>query len=857
MLTQISDCKLRSCKDLQERDQPQEQAQQQQEAEQPPLLEQPLAQQQQAANVQPLALQQQEANDQPMAQIQQQGPITCTNKYYFPESWSHSLVYLIPKPHGGGVRPIALTSCILKLLEKLILNRLHWVMESRALSESLVPDFQFGFRKFRSCSDNLTILTSEIQEGFLQNKMTAALFIDVKGAFDNVVPDILIRDLLELGFPKRICQFVQNLIHSRNVQFVVDGKLTPLRTSQKGTPQGSVLSPTLFNIYLRKIAKLLHSRTKLLQFADDIVIYATATNLRKAIDSLQKSLEQIQKYFRDRGLEISPTKTQLMIFSPFKRNYNHCVIRIDDRVIGPSETVRFLGVVLDPKLSGTAHMDYLISKARITANIISSLRGVWWGAHPQLLLNVYRAILRGSLEYAFHIFCLQNSTKFHRLEIIPNKAIRVSLGYRISTPINTMFAEAKEPPLKLRLQYLAAKYLIKVQSVTNHPVTQSLSQIAYYAMQDPERAEYVARNFPLAEAFRGVEQTVRYIYKSTILPTFQYSFYSSFFSPPHYYPGPDLMSIFSRIPRQQVQTAFEQAFGDVMRDTLVFYTDGSKTQSGNYVGSACHSPQIQLQIMHKLPSQTSVFTAEAWAIYNAVLLCLDLRPTCATIVTDSKSVLEAFAAPYLRKCNYLIPLIKAKLLMARERGTRIQFIWIPSHIGIAGNEIADSLAKRAIREGTPPPQFKIPYTDLFAVSKERLDNRFKDYLATRARDKGTHYYNNIYRESSKPWYYKSGLSRGTIVTVNRIRANHYNLNHSLYRKNLIDDSSCPCGNRIQDINHLVFYCPITIRHSIGLREFICKSKGPSCRDIYDNLRKPTSKVCRLIMAFCKAIEVQI
>ncbi|XP_071582342.1 uncharacterized protein [Temnothorax nylanderi] len=314
----------------------------------------------------------------------------------FPEAWSHSLVYLIPKPHGKGARPIALTSCLLKLLEKMILNRIHWCAESG--TSNLIPDHQFGFRKFRSCSDNLTILNAEIHNNNLLNKTTVALFIDIKGAFDNVIPPILVDDLVQANFPPKTCQFVQNLITERIVQFVIQ-----------------------------------------VHFGNDIIT--------------------------------------------------------------PTNTVRFLGIILDPQLTGAQHMDAVINKARKVADVISALRGVWWGSHPQLLLNIYRAVLRGYIEYASHIFSLKSSPKFHRLEIIQNKAIRACLGYRISTPINTMFAEAKEPPLRLRLQHLASKYLIKSLSITNHPVIEAMFQLAITAQDRPPDLEYCRKKFPLLDLF--------------------------------------------------------------------------------------------------------------------------------------------------------------------------------------------------------------------------------------------------------------------------------------------------------------------------------------------------------------------
>ncbi|XP_018406275.1 PREDICTED: RNA-directed DNA polymerase from mobile element jockey-like [Cyphomyrmex costatus] len=280
----------------------------------------------------------------------------------FPSQWSYSLIHLLSKPNNSGVRPISLTSCLFKIMEKMILNRLYWLIES-PLSDFL-PNNQFGFQKFRSYQDNLTTLVASIHSGFLTNRDTVAVFVGIKSAFDNVLPHILIQDLQSLNFPLLLLSFIANLISSRNVQFITQGSISAPRTTFKGTPQGSVLSPTLFNLYLRKVNDALHLDTELLQFADDIVIFSSQRNITAAIQSVELSLQGLDLYLRERGLEISLPKTQLIIFSlkrsTARMNYS---ISLHNHHFLPSNTIRFLGVFLDPKLSGKAHMSSVINKA--------------------------------------------------------------------------------------------------------------------------------------------------------------------------------------------------------------------------------------------------------------------------------------------------------------------------------------------------------------------------------------------------------------------------------------------------------------------------------------------------------------
>ncbi|KYQ49824.1 hypothetical protein ALC60_11100, partial [Trachymyrmex zeteki] len=135
--------------------------------------------------------------------------------------------------------------------------------------------------------------------------------------------------------------------------------------------------------------------------------------------------------------------------------------------------VKFLGIFLDYRLKGTSH--YLIKRGKALINIISSLTAVWWGSHPQCLLAIYRAVFRGAVEYACSIFSWRGNSKILlQLERLQYKAIRASLGYRQSTPINVMLCEARELPLKLRFDLLSKKFTVKCMSKKKYPVMKSI-----------------------------------------------------------------------------------------------------------------------------------------------------------------------------------------------------------------------------------------------------------------------------------------------------------------------------------------------------------------------------------------------
>jgi len=132
----------------------------------------------------------------------------------------------------------------------MIYRRLQWASESLFF----LPEFQSGFRNSRSCIDNLVTLTNRIHTAFLRNASTVAVFLDIAGAFDNVIPNILIQEFRNFGLPACFCKFIENLLLERFIYVAQNGNLEGPWISHKGTPQGSILSPLLFNIYLREIS---------------------------------------------------------------------------------------------------------------------------------------------------------------------------------------------------------------------------------------------------------------------------------------------------------------------------------------------------------------------------------------------------------------------------------------------------------------------------------------------------------------------------------------------------------------------------------------------------------------------------
>ena len=192
----------------------------------------------------------------------------CVEQNIVPQEWRQVKVIAIRKPgkpasDHNSYRPISMLSCIRKLLEKMILCRLdHWVESNNLLSNT-----QFGFRRGKGTNDCLALLASELQLTFEQKLEMPSVFLDIKGAFDSVSIEILFEKFVTNGLSSILCNFLYNLLSVKSMSFT-GGTIALTRISYMGLPQGSCLSPLLYNFYVNKIDDCLVGKCTLRQLAD-------------------------------------------------------------------------------------------------------------------------------------------------------------------------------------------------------------------------------------------------------------------------------------------------------------------------------------------------------------------------------------------------------------------------------------------------------------------------------------------------------------------------------------------------------------------------------------------------------------
>ena len=294
----------------------------------------------------------------------------------FPTSWKQATIIPIPKPGKDNTdpfnyRPIALTSCLCKTLERMINTRLIWFLESNGLN----TNFQCGFRSKRSTVDHLVRLETFVREAFIKKEHLTAVFFDLEKAYDTTWKYGIMRDLSDFGLKGRLPHFIDNFLSNRNFKVRVGTTLSDLQGQEEGVPQGSILSVTLFSIKINNIDKTLNPGVDCSLYVDDFLFCYRSKHMHTIERQLQQCLNKIQKWALENGFKFSKTKTQCMNFCQLRGLHNDPVLRLDGVEIPVVEQYKFLGVIFYRKLlfGFNVALEHLVPLLKLDINILSIL----------------------------------------------------------------------------------------------------------------------------------------------------------------------------------------------------------------------------------------------------------------------------------------------------------------------------------------------------------------------------------------------------------------------------------------------------------------------------------------------------
>ena len=310
-------------------------------------------------------------------------------KHLFPKVWKHAIVIPVAKPgkdpsNPNNYRPISLTSCLCKLLEKMVNYRLNWCLRKN----NILSPTQFGSQAERSTLDSLSHLENYIRRGFERKQITVAVFFDIQKAYDTTWRHSILKSLHHNGFRGHLPFFIKNFIEERTFQTRIDNVYSDSFTLECGVPQGSVLSGTLFALAINNIVNQLPQGVQNSLYVDDFAIYYCSNNLRHLQRIINKAIQKIETWTSSVGFKLSAEKTEAIMFyknSRWKQN-QEINLTMGDLQIQFKDTVKFLGLLFDTHLNWKAHIAHIKAKCNSAFNLILKLSHTTWGARRQTLL---------------------------------------------------------------------------------------------------------------------------------------------------------------------------------------------------------------------------------------------------------------------------------------------------------------------------------------------------------------------------------------------------------------------------------------------------------------------------------------
>lgn len=396
---------------------------------------------------------------------------------HYPVIWKTSQIIPIPKPGKDltnpiNYRPISLLSSISKITEKVFLKRVK-DFDNRG---KIMIEEQFGFRSGHNTSLQVARIANSVIANYNKDNVTSMALLDIEKAFDTVWIDGIVYKLIRYKFPGYLIRLINNYLRDRKFYVKINKAVSKLRYSRAGVPQGSVPGPVLFSYFINDVPKF--PKTNLAIYADDTAVYAHSFNTQVATKQCQIHCNQISDFARTWKIKINNNKTEHIVFTrKFTNTKVFEPLNIDSvKIKQAALQVRYLGVVMDKRLSFIPHIKNLVNKGHQIIRLLYSLlnRNSHLSTNNKKLL--YTAIIRPAITYAAPIWCSASKTSINKLQRMQNKCIRLVLNKDRYTRIAELHTRSGIKPVDEYIKKLSYKFY-KTQ-IKNSNLTRTLTDPA-------------------------------------------------------------------------------------------------------------------------------------------------------------------------------------------------------------------------------------------------------------------------------------------------------------------------------------------------------------------------------------------
>ena len=590
-----------------------------------------------------------------------------------PTSWNRQDTQPIPKPKDPeNPRPIALVSCIEKTAEKMVLKRLQY--KTGPLDKHL-----YAYTEGISTAECITDVLS-----YIDGRQALVAFIDYEKAFELASPTVILYSLVKKGIKGRILNWTKKYLQNREARVKFQGHYSEYKNLENGTPQGGILSPFLFNILMENIATIaLPQGVEIFIFADDVCLVAKG---RHRSVNLQRGLDLISNKTKELGLKMNTNKTKLMAIKCEPPERNIC---INNNPIEWVNTYMYLGIYIDSKLQFNQEVKYLRERAKTRLSTMRYMTSLKEGANIEIQRKYYMACTRSLVDYAAPALHSLKEKQLDSLEVIQNDAARLMLGAPMWTRLCNLRMEANLPPLKDRIKarntcIIAKTFQSERDSHCKKRATEELHKLR-------EIQTYDNYSKSLTDCVKDLGLTNTLLTLGTDRPSVPRSV------PPWETLGTVFKyTILPKAKRECTQNELRMAAITAINSAeqpgaTVYYTDGTVDPETQTAGAAVYSNHFTG--CWRVSDTASTMQTELIALKQALQHSITNTAGPITIHTDCRSAIQALQAKRVTENKALIMDVKNLLYQHKSVNREVTINWIPSHIGITGNDQADELAK--------------------------------------------------------------------------------------------------------------------------------------------------------------------
>jgi hypothetical protein len=346
----------------------------------------------------------------------------------FPNEWKTANVHPLFKKGDKHIiqnyRPVSILNILSKIFEKIVYKHIY----NHLLDKNFITKDQSGFLSGRSTVSQLCEMYHNLSLNMSNNLKSRIIFLDISKAFDQVWHHGLLHKINKIGITGRLYQWTTSYLSNRKQKVLINGKSSDWEYLRGGVPQGSVLGPLFFLVYINDLSEIVED-INIRMFADDTCLFKSGKNLDEITNILNNNLLKIEQWAKHWLIKFSPEKTSNMIISYNRTTNNNIKLNFMNKEIALVENHKHLGIILTSDLSWNKHIEYITNSCAPTLNLMRFLKN---RLDRHALESIYCYFIRPKMEYGSELFAGAPNYILDKLDKIEYNAIRIITGGTIN-----------------------------------------------------------------------------------------------------------------------------------------------------------------------------------------------------------------------------------------------------------------------------------------------------------------------------------------------------------------------------------------------------------------------------------------